>query len=56
LASARVERRIGGFEAAVIELGTLRPQTVFDGAKAVAIDQLSKGHGQKLVPARQSPL
>jgi hypothetical protein len=44
----------GGFEAAVIELGTLRSQTDFDIAKTVAISQLSKGHRQKLVPARQS--
>ena len=43
----------GGFETAVIELGTLRPQTDFDVAKAVAIGQLGKGHGQKLVPTRQ---
>ena len=45
---------MGAFEAAVIELGTLRSQTDFDVAKAVAIGQLGKGHGQKLVPARQS--
>jgi hypothetical protein len=38
----------------VIELGTLRPQTDFDVAKTVAIGQLSKSHGQKLIPARQS--
>ena len=43
----------GGFETAVIELGTLRPQTDFDVAKAVAIGQLGEGHGQKLVPTRQ---
>src|SRR6266550_5044293 len=45
----------GGFEAAVIELGTLSSQTDFDIAKTVAIGQLGKGHGQKLIPAGQSP-
>ena len=44
----------GSSEAAVIELGALRPQTDFDVAKTLAIGQLGKSHGQKLIPTRES--
>ena len=44
----------GTTEAAVIELATLRLQTYFDVAQALAVSKLGKGHGQELVPTRES--
>src|SRR5687768_11955863 len=38
---------------AVIELGTLCSQAGFDIAQAVAIRQLDRGHGRKLIPTRK---
>jgi hypothetical protein len=41
-------------KAGVIEPASLRTQAYLDVAQALAIGQLRKGHGQKLVPARQT--
>ena len=40
-------------EAGVVKLLALRGQTYFDVAQAFAVRKLGKGHGEKLIPARE---
>src|ERR1017187_9537580 len=53
---AQCRARHASSEAHVVQLAAHRPQASFDVAETLAVCQLSKGHGQILIAARETPM